>query len=419
MEFSDEFVDSIKSTLQISRRCSSYTVGYPCYDEKEILACLTALLELRLSQGKYVKEFENSFLSYLSCADESYACAVNSGSSANLVLFAALLCSGKLNIGDKVVVPASTFATVASPLYQLGLIPVYVDVELSSYCMSSNNLLEALQSVDGIKACMVVHNLGFCEDIDVIQEVCVKNNILLIEDCCEAHGAQYKGKKLGTYGDFSTWSFFVAHNITTGEGGLIVSNSCEDESIVRSIREFGRRTDSSERFETPTSGALGKYDTRYIFDRIGYNVRMSDYAAAMGTVQLAKLDSLNSDRVENARRLASIFNNYSTYFTYCIPRDHLIPAYYGFPLLVKSDYDFRNEFCSYLSSSSIESRPNMGGCLPNQPAFFNQSHIVVGELPVSSLLTSNAFFLGVHSGLEESHFSLLESSLSQFMESIS
>ena len=169
----------------------------------------------------------------------------------------------------------------------------------------------------------------------------------------------------------------------------------------------------------PHFWALGKYDTRYIFDRIGYNVRMSDYAAAMGTVQLGKLDSLNSDRLENAQRLASIFNDYSSYFTFCVPRPQLIPAYYGFPVLVQSEYGFRNQLCSHFSSSNIESRPNMGGCLPNQPAFFNQSHIVVGDLPISSLLTSNAFFLGVHSGLEDYHFSLLESSLSQFMESVS
>ena len=227
-----------------------------------------------------------TIFSYLNCNSDSYALAVNSGSSANLVLFATLLAAGKLSIGDKVLVPSSTFATVASPLYQLGLVPVYVDVNITSFCMSSMHLNDAISEFPDIKACMIVHNLGFCEDIDKISDICNEKNILLIEDCCEAHGGIYKNKKLGTYGHYSTWSFFVAHNITTGEGGMIISNQNDYEDIMRSIREFGRRTTAIERYEEPSTGKLGEYDTRYIFDRVGYNVRMSDYAASMGSVLL-------------------------------------------------------------------------------------------------------------------------------------
>ena len=199
---------------------------------------------------------------------DSTAAAVNSGSSANLVTFAALIDCGRLEVGDEVIVPASTFATVSSILYQLGLIPVYVDSELETWNLDPKEVEGAISK--RTKAIMVVHNLGIPAKMDEIMKIATQNDLLVIEDCCEAHGSYYKGKQVGSIGDMATLSFFVAHNITTGEGGMIF---CKDKTLknkIRSVREFGRAIDFKDRFQV--SSNLGEYDSRYIFETLGYNV---------------------------------------------------------------------------------------------------------------------------------------------------
>ena len=255
-----------------------HTVGWPLYDENEIYAALDSLLDLSLSQGKRVTAFENAYKDYLKLPEGSGAVAVNSGSSANLLIFATLLEVGHLKIGDEVIVPAATFATVSSVLYQLGLVPVYIDSEMDTWNMDPNELKNALSSKT--KAIMLVHNLGIPAKMDEIMEIAENNNLIVVEDCCEAHGAYYKGKQVGSIGHMAALSFFVAHNITTGEGGMIFFKDGMLDSKVRSIREFGRAINPQKRYETYPE--LGEYDTKYAFETLGYNVRMTDFAAAMG-----------------------------------------------------------------------------------------------------------------------------------------
>ncbi len=413
----DNLIEYIKYKLEENNKeADFFSVGYPCYDHNEIINCIDTLLELRLSQGKYVKKFENEFINYLNSPEGSYGCACNSGSSANLLLFSTLIAAGDIKRGDKIIVPASTFATVASPLYQLGLVPVYVDCDLETHCMSSKHIEEATKEYSDIKVCMVVHNLGFSSNMNKLKDLCNKENIMLVEDCCEAHGGLYDNKKLGTFGDYSTWSFFVAHNITTGEGGLVVSNNGKHESLMRSIREFGRRTNAKQRYEGQSTDSLGIYDTRYIFDRLGYNIRMTDYAASMGSIQLSKLDSLNNQRRVNAERLNSIFNKHKEVLSYLKPEKSLTPAYYGYPVYVKEGSNIgRNSLCKNLEDNQIETRPNMGGCLPCQPGFKNLEHKIIGNLANSTIVMKSSFFIGVHSGLKDRHFEILENTLDSYL----
>ena len=391
-----------------------HTVGWPLYDENEIYAALDSLLDLSLSQGKRVTAFENAYKDYLKLPEGSGAVAVNSGSSANLLIFATLLEVGHLKIGDEVIVPAATFATVSSVLYQLGLVPVYIDSEMDTWNMDPNELKNALSSKT--KAIMLVHNLGIPAKMDEIMEIAENNNLIVVEDCCEAHGAYYKGKQVGSIGHMAALSFFVAHNITTGEGGMIFFKDGMLDSKVRSIREFGRAINPQKRYETYPE--LGEYDTKYAFETLGYIVRMTDFAAAMGLVQLEKLEELNAVRRVNAKKLTNIIEQFDVLSTLKI-EDDIKPGYYGFPILLEpNDKISRNQLCLALEKLDIETRPNMGGCLPDQPGFLNKNHRIYGSLKNARSIRDNAFFIGVHSGLTNEDFSYFENALKQIFESL-
>jgi CDP-6-deoxy-D-xylo-4-hexulose-3-dehydrase len=400
----EEFI----SRKQAAKHHYDHTVGWPLYDENELYAALDSLLDLNLSQGPRVKAFENAYKEYLNLPSGSGALAVNSGSSANLVTFAALIDIGRLKVGDEVVVPAATFATVSSILYQLGLVPVYVDSELDTWNIDPARLRDSISAKT--KAIMVVHNLGIPAKMDEIMEVSNRHNLMVIEDCCEAHGSFYKGKQVGSIGDMATLSFFVAHNITTGEGGMIFYKDELLDKKLRSVREFGRSINPDNRYKTYPG--IGEYDTRYIFETLGYNVRMTDFAAAMGLVQLGKLEKLNEIRRENAKKLASIINNYPDYLSTLSIQKDVTPGYYGFPIyLAPNSKISRNEFCAQLEKFKIETRPNMGGCLPDQPGFSGRNHRIHGDLKNARLIRDNALFIGVHSGLTSENFDNLENAL--------
>lgn len=385
-----------------------HTVGWPVFDEKEIIAALDSLLDLNLSQGKKVSEFEKKYSDYLGLPDGSGGIAVNSGSSANLICFASLIQAGLLSHGDEVIVPAATFATVSSPLYQLGLVPVYVDSDLDTFNLDPTQI--ALGLSPKTKAIFVVHNLGFPAEMDQIMQIAKANDLLVIEDCCEAHGGFYKGKQLGSIGHMATLSFFVAHNITTGEGGMVFYKDAELEKIIRGKREFGRSINPSQRYEKHEK--LGEYDTRYVFESLGYNVRMTDFVAAIGIVQLDKLEKLNSIRRENAQRFIEILRPYSEFINSLTVSDDSMPGYYGFPILMTPSCQIsRNDFCRKLEEYNIETRPNMGGCLPDQPGFKNEQHRIVGDLSNARFIRDNALFIGVHSELTEAHFSNFSNAL--------
>lgn len=409
--------EEIKKEFSLRKKASknsySHTVGWPVYDENELCAALDSLLDLRLSQGPRVKEFEEAYTNYLGLPKNSGAIAVNSGSSANLICFAALIEAGKLEKGDEVIVPSSTFATVSSILYQLDLIPVYIDSELNSWNLDPNELPKALSKKT--KAIMVVHNLGFPAEMDSIMDFASQNNLLVVEDCCEAHGAFYKGKQVGSIGDLATLSFFVAHNITTGEGGMVFYKDGFLDNKMRSVREFGRSINFKERYKDYPN--LGEYDSRYIFETLGYNVRMTDFVASIGLVQLDKLESLNKIRLKNADRLRDIIHPYSNFLSTLSYDEQVKPGYYGFPLyLIPNEKMNRNEFCKKLEKFSIETRPNMGGCLPDQPGFLDRDHRIVGNLENARLIRDNSLFIGVHSELSDENFENFKISLKSIFD---
>ena len=392
------------------------TVGWPMYDEREFLRALDTLLDVRISQGPGVKEFEESFAKYLGV---KYAVAVNSGSSANLLALAALIESGDVPKGSEVIIPAATFATVSSPISQLGLVPVYVDVEADTWNINPKQIERAITKKT--KVIMPVHSFGNPADMVEIMRIAKKHKLYCLEDCCEAHGARIGSRKVGSFGDLSTLSFFVAHNITTGEGGMVFTNNKKYYDILRSLREFGRLPNevvNKYRF-TYKDPVLKNYDARYIFTRLGYNMRMTDIEASLGIEQLKKLDLLNIRRLKIVKKYQVALKKYGNYLQLPTVKKGNFHSFYGYPFLVRKNTPFtRQELALFLEKKGIETRAFFGGCLPDQPAFRGQKMRVVGQLPTSRHIRDNAIFIGCHPAITDSQVKSVINSFEEFFNAL-
>ncbi len=377
------------------------TVGWPTFDEKEVFSALDSLLDMRISQGPKVREFEALCAKYIG---KKYAVAVNSGSSANLLALSAYVASGAAPRGSEVIIPATTFATVASPIIQVGLIPVYVDVDPVSWNIDPKAIEKAISPKTRI--IMPVHTFGNPADMSAIMKIAKKHKLLVLEDCCEAHGAAINRKKVGSFGDVSTLSFFVAHNITTGEGGMIFTDQEAFRDLLQSLREFGRlpaEVVRTHRF-TYKDDVMPGYDARYIFTRLGYNLRMTDIMASLGVEQIKKLDRLNKKRVAIVGAYNRAFKKYESFLELPKLAKGAFHSYYGYPFVVRKTAPFsRADLVAFLEQRGIETRPFFGGCLPDQPAFRHEPKRVVGSLPVARHLKDRSIFIGCHPALTAAH----------------
>lgn len=371
------------------------TLSEPIFDNLEAKHVINCFLNGNLSQGKLVKDFENKFSKEMNC---KYGIATNSGSSANLIALDALKQIYKIKNGSEVIIPASTFATVAMPIIQLGLKPVYVDIDIETLNLNIDQLKKAINI--NTKIIMPVHTLGMPANMIEITKIAKNNKLLVFEDCCEAHGAAINQKKVGSFGKISAFSFFVAHNMTTIEGGMILTNDKAINDKCRSLREFGRipqkliNKDSryySDKF-------LKDYDKRYVFTEVGYNMRMTEVHAGLGLIQLKKLNRFNSIRIKNASFLSNLINkNLADFFLTTKKEKNYTNTYYTFPLILKKNIKkSRRQICEFLENNRIQTRPMMGGCLPDQPAFRGQPGRIVGSLKNSRYIRDNCFFIGIH-----------------------
>src|SRR3989344_2483319 len=388
-------------------------IGWPVFDEKEVLQALDSLLNVRISQGPKVRQFEEDAARYVGTR---YAVACNSGSSANLLALTALVASGKVPRGSEVILPATTFATVASPVIQAGLIPVYVDVDKRSWNIDPREVEKAIRPKT--RVIMSVHTFGNPANMPAIMRIAKKHKLLVLEDCCEAHGAMIGKKKVGSIGDLSTLSFFVAHNITTGEGGMIFTNDPAINDLLRSLREFGRLPDEvmrTQRFTYPDKVLKG-FDARYIFTRLGYNLRMTDITASLGIEQLKKQDAFHKKHLADLRPSLQALASYEKYLALpAVVRGHF-HSFYGFPFVVRENAPFsRMELVRFFEERGIETRPFFGGCLPDQPGFRNEAKRVVGKLPVARWIRDYSIFIGCHPALTPNHILHVTSTFKDFL----
>lgn len=332
----------------------------------------------QFAQGPEVAKFEQEFASFV---EQSEAVAVNSGSSANLLLFTAMLELGLLTKGDEIIVPTCTFGSVVAPLYQLGLIPVYVDINEESLNIDPQRIEAALS--ERTKMILVVHTLGNPAPMDKIADIAKANGLLVVEDCCEAHGATLGTDSVGALSIASTYSFYVAHNMTTFEGGLVATSDTEISAIIRSLREFGRSF--GDRWDYEDKHLKG-YDRRYIFQRLGYSLKMLDLQAAVGRIQLQRLPEMNQRR----RSIAAIYNQEFYGKSQVIPGH----VYYAFPMIHKN----RDAIVRKLDDEGVETRPIFGGALHLHPAYRDLPHRIT-DCPTSERIKNEGFFLPCHSAM--------------------
>src|SRR5574344_1443975 len=288
--------------------------------EEELMNMIDASLDMWLTAGRFNKEFETKFAKYLGV---NYALSTNSGSSANLLAFSALtshkLGERALQKGDEVIAVAAGFPTTVNPIIQQGLIPVFVDCKIGTYNIDAEKIEESISPKT--KAIFIAHTLGNMFDLDKVMEIARKHNLWVIEDTCDALGGEYKGKKAGTIGDIGTFSFYPAHHLTMGEGGADITNNPELYKIIMSFRDWGRDcccppghdNVCGKRFSQQLGNLPFGYDHKYTYSHIGFNLKITDWQAALGCSQIDKLDRFLKIREHNAKYLTEKLSDLDEY----------------------------------------------------------------------------------------------------------
>ena len=380
------------------------------FGKEELSAAVEASLDFWLTSGPYAEKFESRFAKIVGMR---HAFMVNSGSSANLLALTSLTSpkhgDRALRPGDEVLTVAAGFPTTVTPILQNNLVPVYVDVDLETYV--ANN--EALESAIGpkTKAIMMAHTLGNPFNLDLVQKLAAKHNLWLIEDSCDALGGTYRGQTLGSFGDLSTFSFYPAHHITTGEGGAVLIQKVAHKTIVESFRDWGRDCwcapgcDNTclKRYEWQLGELPEGYDHKYTYSHLGYNLKSGDIQAAIGLAQLDRLDNFIELRKRNWQYLSKNLANLEDQFILPKASENSDPSWFGFALTVRSDArKTRNQIVKELNEEKIATRLLFGGNLLRQPAFARTQRRIFGELVNTDIIMNQTFWIGVWPGLTTS-----------------
>ena len=388
---------------------SSVPVTGKVFGKEEIIAAVEASLDFWLTSGPYTEKFESRFAKIVGMR---HAFMVNSGSSANLLALTSLtspkLGDRALRPGDEVLTVAAGFPTTVTPILQNNLVPVYVDVDLETYVAND----AALESAIGpkTKAIMMAHTLGNPFNLDLVQKLVKKYNLWLIEDSCDALGGTYQGQTLGSFGDLSTFSFYPAHHITTGEGGAVLIKKVAHKTIVESFRDWGRDCwcapgcDNTclKRYEWQLGELPKGYDHKYTYSHLGYNLKSGDIQAAIGLAQLDRLEHFVSTRKKNWAYLLNGLKNLEDLLIFPRATENSDPSWFGFPITVRSNSGIdRNTFVQKLNDKNIATRLIFAGNLLRQPAFQGTPGRIHEQLTNTDIIMQDTFWIGVWPGLNE------------------
>jgi CDP-6-deoxy-D-xylo-4-hexulose-3-dehydrase len=385
---------------------SAAPVSGKVLDGDDIATMVDACLDGWLTAGRFTTEFQRELARFVGVRSATF---VNSGSSANLVALSALtspkLGEQALKPGDEVVTVATGFPTTVNPIIQNRLVPVFVDVEIGTY----DAVGEQLEAAIGPKtrAIMMAHTLGNPFDLDLVTRLCKEHNLLLVEDACDALGSTYDGKRVGSFGDTATASFYPAHHITTGEGGAVFSQRPLVTRQVESFRDWGRDcycetgcdNTCGKRFEWQLGTLPEGYDHKYIYSHIGYNLKATDMQAALGLSQLKKLDRFVARRKENFAHLSARFADVEgLILPVATPKSD--PAWFGFPITLADDLAIdREDLMRFLEQQKVGTRLVFAGNILRQPAYSGIEHRVVSDLHNSDTVMNRSFWLGTYPGL--------------------
>lgn len=373
----------------------------------ELTAAVKASLDFWLTSGPYTEEFESKFAKTVGMR---HAFMVNSGSSANLIALTTLtspaLGNRALKPGDEVLTVAAGFPTTVTPILQNNLMPVYVDVDLETYVANEQDLENAIGPKT--KAIMMAHTLGNPSNLELIERLAAKYKLWVVEDSCDALGGTYQGRALGSFGDLSTFSFYPAHHITTGEGGAVLIKKIAHKRLVESFRDWGRDCwcapghDNTclKRYSWKLGGLPEGYDHKYTYSHIGYNLKSGDIQAAIGLAQLDRLEDFISLRRRNWAYLRAGLDDLSDLLMMPKATKDSDPSWFGFALTVKpSSPKTRNQIVQELNEYKIGTRLLFAGNLLRQPAFHNTPRRVYGDLVNTDIVMNDTFWIGVWPGL--------------------
>jgi CDP-6-deoxy-D-xylo-4-hexulose-3-dehydrase len=388
----------------------------------ELQYMVDASLDGWLTTGRFNEQFEKDLADFIGIKN---LITVNSGSSANLVAFATLtspkLGDRAIKKGDEIIGVAAGFPTTVNPIVQFGAIPVFVDVDLRTHNVNADLIEAAITSKT--KAIMLAHTLGNPYNLEKVKELCDKHNLWLVEDCCDALGAEYDGQHVGTFGDIATCSFYPAHHITMGEGGAVFSNNSELMTIAESFRDWGRDCyckpgcddTCGKRFDQQLGSLPQGYDHKYTYSHLGYNLKISDMQAACGLAQLKRLPEFIKKRNSNFSYLSDRLSTLSDFIELTVPTENSTPSWFGFPITVKSNSGVnRVDLTKYLDQNKIGTRLLFAGNLTRQPYFEDIEYRVVGDLINTDITMNQTLWLGIYPGLGTTQLNYIAEKMEEF-----
>lgn len=434
----DSLLDNISSYIKSKNHNkkewqpgTSIQYSGPYFDEEEYLAGIKSLLEGWLVLGESGIKFERKFPRLFK---KEYGVMVNSGSSANLLMMAYLTSKRSYNLqkGTKVLTPIAGFPTTVNPILNFGFEPIFVDIEIDTLNLNLDYVENILIKNKDIRVITFAHVLGNPPNMNRLMELVKKYSLILLEDCCDALGSTYDGKPLGSFGEMASCSFYPAHHITMGEGGFIACNTYEQETILRSFREWGRGCYcTGPKANTLKCGTCKKrfsnwipalpneiFDHKYIYDEIGYNLKPIELQAAIGLVQLKKLDTIHSLRRRNYRLLFDIYNKYEEFFHLPKAQELSNPSWFAFPLTLKNNAPFtRADIINFLEDNSIQTRPYFAGNILLQPAYSGIMNLtdIKNNFPVAVKVTTDTFFHGTSPVITAEQIDFIGKKVTEFM----
>jgi CDP-6-deoxy-D-xylo-4-hexulose-3-dehydrase len=384
---------------------SGKVIGAP-----ELKNMIEASLDGWLTTGRFNEAFEKRFAEFVGVP---YALTTTSGSSANLLAFTALtshkLGARALKPGDEVITVAAGFPTTVNPMLQNGMVPVFVDVDIPTYNIDPAKIAAAISPKT--KAIMVAHTLGNPFNLDVVMALAEEHNLWVIEDCCDALGSTYKGQHVGTFGHIATCSFYPAHHITMGEGGMIFTKDRDLRTIIESFRDWGRDCYCGPGCDNTCGKRFGQqlgtlpmgYDHKYTYSHLGYNLKITDMQAACALAQMDRLPGFIAARKQNFTYLKNRLQSCEEFLILPEATAGSEPSWFGFPVTLREAAGIdRVELLKYLDQNKIGTRLLFAGNLTRQPYFEGRTYRISGELTNTDKIMNDTLWIGVYPGLTES-----------------
>jgi CDP-6-deoxy-D-xylo-4-hexulose-3-dehydrase len=421
-----EFIESIESSEDtfVPQFCHNLKnnkkvyYGGPYYDKEELVEAIDTLLFGKwLSSGHKVNEFELEFSKKIQVKN---SLMVNSGSSANLVAISAAKQYYKWNDGDEIILSVVGFPTTLNPIIQNSLKPVFIDIEFDTLNFDLDLVEKSITSKT--KAIFVSPVLGNPPDIDRIVNLCEKYKLVPILDCCDSLGTLWKGRHIAEYFDISTYSFYPAHHITTGEGGMVCSNNDELIRIARSFAWWGRGCYCVGTQNLSQRGVCGKrfdrwipeldyvIDHKYLFTQVGYNLKPLDIQGAIGLVQLKKLDEIHDKRVKNHDKIVSMLSKIKGLSFATVLKDSEV-SWFGVPIICKDNIT-KSKLVNYFESNGIQTRNYFAGNILNQPAYKEMGNRL--DYPLANEVLNLVFFLGCSPTIDQEKLNYLQEKINEY-----